>query len=322
MRREFLTLLTILVILIVLPIFVRSLYILHVLIMALIWGVVAINWDFLMGYAGIFTFGQFAFFAFGAYGSGMITKYLGISPWIGILIGGAIAGLVGIGIGAPCLRLKGAYVALLTFALHLILSPIIKVTRSLTGGTTGLLGIPTLCIGRYVFSSSVQKILWYYTILIVSFSIFFAICKIINSPFGKSFIALRDSEDMAKSLGVNEYKCKILVFAISAFFTGIIGAFYAHYVSIISPKMLGLDIFLLVMVMLVVGGMGRFPGALIGAFVVYFLSEALRPLGRYRLVVFGAIAVLSVVFMPQGLMGIFNLCFGKKNTADIGKVRK
>jgi len=306
-ERGLFTLFGMLLILFLLSIFFHeNPYILHVLIVCLIWGVVASAWDLIMGYAGIFSFGQLAFFALGAYGTGMLTVYLGISPWVGILAGGIIACVVGVAIGGACLRFKGVYIGLVTFCLHLILEPLIMIGRSIgTGGSTGLLGIPPLKVGGYTFSA-LEKVPWFYVALAISFLSFFAIYKIIHSPLGLAFIALRDAEPFAKSLGINQYKCKLLLFSISAFLTGIIGAFYAHYVSGISPRILGLDAFLMVMIMLVVGGIGKFPGVIIGAFGVTILNEFLRPTGLYRLVIFGSVVILSILLMPEGLMGILD----------------
>lgn len=274
--------------------------------MSLIWGVVAAAWDFMMGFAGIFTFGQIAFFVIGAYGTGMLTVNLGLPPGAGIILGGIIAGLAGILIGLPCLRLKDDYIALITFALHMILVPLIKLGRPIgTGGATGLLGIPPLNLGGYTFSA-LERVPWYYAALGISLVLLFVIYKVINSSFGLAFIALRDDESCAKSLGVDQYKYKLIVFGISAFLTGIMGAFYAHYTGILSTRILGLDTFLLVMVMLVVGGMGRFPGAVVGAFIITFAAEFLRPLETYRYVIFGGAVVLSVLFIPQGIMGILD----------------
>jgi branched-chain amino acid transport system permease protein len=302
--REAITLLVMLAVLLLLPAYFHSnLYIMHILILCLIYGVVAVGWDFMMGYAGIFTFGQFAFFAIGAYTSGMLTLHAGISPPLGILLAGLVAAGVGILIGLPCLRLKGAYIALVTFALHLILTPLINsdLGRAIgTGGTVGLLNIPPLAAGFSVAA----KVPWYYTLLGVAFLSFFIVYKISHSSIGLAFVSLRDSESLAKSLGVDAYKHKLMVFGISSFLTGMIGAFYAHYTGIVSTRILGLDIFLMVMVMLVIGGMGRFPGAAIGAFIVTFLNEALRPLGEYRLFIFGAIVVAVIVLLPEGLMGV------------------
>lgn len=307
LNREGITLLVMLAVLLLLPTYFHSnQYIMHILIMCLIYGVVAVGWDFMMGYAGIFTFGQFGFFAVGAYASGMLTLYAGIPVPFGILLAGLITAGTGIIIGLPCLGLKGAYIALVTFAFHMILVPLINsdLGRAMgTGGTRGLLDIPTLVVGGYSFSVT-DKIPWYYLLLGITFLSLFIIYKITHSSIGLAFVSLRDSDKLAKSLGVDEFKHKLMVFAISAFLTGIIGAFYAHYVGIVSTRILGLDIFLMVMVMLVIGGMGRFPGAAIGAFIVIFLNEALRPLGEFRLFILGAIVVAVTVLQPEGLMGV------------------
>ena len=133
----------------------------------------------------------------------------------------------------------------------------------------------------------------------------FIIYKIIHSKWGLAFIAVRDSEVFAKSIGINDFKYKLLVFGVSSFLTGMIGALYGHYVGMLSTRMLGLDRFLILMVMLVLGGLGRFPGAVIGALITVFLSELLRPLEVYRLLIFGAMVTILVVAMPQGITGLF-----------------
>jgi branched-chain amino acid transport system permease protein len=311
MRQELIVFLGMYLILLFLPVFLyKDAYVIGILITCMVWGAVAAVWNFTMGYAGIFTFGQFGFFVVAAYTSGMVTKYLGISPWLGILIGGLMAALVGILIGLPCMKLKGAYIALITFALHLVVAPMIKVADPLgTGGSTGLMSIPKLSLGVYTFSRT-DLIPWYYTALVISFLVLLVVYKTIFSSIGLGFIGLRDSEDFAKTLGINEYKYKLMVFGLSAFLTGIMGGFYAHYAGIISPRLLGLDIFLLVMLMLIIGGMGIFPGAFLGGFIILFLNVFLRPLEAYRFLIFGAIGVVAIKIMPEGILG--NLNFFKK----------
>jgi branched-chain amino acid transport system permease protein len=310
MRQELIVFLAMYLILLFLPVFLyKDAYVIGILITCMVWGAMASVWNFTMGYAGIFTFGQFGFFVVAAYTSGMVTKYLGISPWLGILFGGLMAAMVGVLIGLPCMKLKGAYIALITFALHLVVAPMIKVADPLgTGGSTGLMSIPSLSLGAYTFSRT-DLIPWYYTVLVISFLVLFIVYKIIFSSIGLGFIGLRDSEDFAKTLGINEYKYKLLVFGLSAFLTGIMGGFYAHYAGIISPRLLGLDIFLLVMLMLIIGGIGIFPGAFLGGFIILFLNEFLRPLAAYRFLIFGAIVVVAIKAMPDGLLG--NLHFVK-----------
>lgn len=311
-RKQFVTFIAVFVILSILPIFVRNdSYIVGLIITCMIWGTMASIWNFTMGFAGIFTFGQFAFFAIGAYTSGMLASEAGISPWLSMLAGGCAACLVGVLIGIPCMRLKGAYIALITWALHLVTGPMIKVAEPLgTGGSTGLMEIPPLRIGGYVFSR-ISLMPWYYVCLIISFILLFVVYKTIVSSLGLGFVGLRDSENFAKTLGINEYKYKLLVFGLSSFLTGIIGAFYVHYAGIISPRILGLDIFLLVMLMLIIGGMGVFPGAFIGAFIILGLNEFLRPFGGYRFLIFGAIVIIAIKEMPKGLLGILDVLIDK-----------
>ena len=117
-------------------------------------------------------------------------------------------------------------------------------------------------------------------------------------------MALRDSESFSKSVGIDDFKYKLLVFAISAFITGVMGGFYAHYVGMMSTRTLGLELFIFLMLMIVAGGSGRFPGALIGAFIITIVSELLRPLESYRMLIFGAMIVIFILKMPQGVLGI------------------
>ena len=304
MKKDYQALFICFIIMLIIPIFLHGRSdILHILIMCFLWSVVVVGWDLIIGYAGIFSFGQIAFFTIGAYGSGMLTKYLGISPWVGILAGGAIACAVGILIGIPSLRLAGIYVALLTFAFHEALISLIIVGRPIgTGGSTSITGIPPLGIGGYIFPV-INRVPWYYIAGCLAFLSYFVTLKIIRSSYGLSFVALRDAEDYAMSLGINDYKSKLTVFALSALFAGIAGGFYAHYSRLVSIRILGLDNFVLLLVMLIVGGLGKFPGAVISTFIFFFINEYLRSLQVYRPIILGAIVIVAIIFMPQGIGG-------------------
>ena len=276
----------------------------HLLILAFIWSVVASAWNLIMGYARVLSFGQIAFFAIGGYTTAMLTQQLGISPYLGILAGGGVALAIGLIIGLICLRLKGIYVGIVTFALHLVLPTFMTAGRAVgTGGSWGLTDIVTLSDGGYIFPK-LELVPWYYAAFGMFAGLIFVIYKIINSNIGLAFMALRDSEPLAKNLGVNEYRHLLMVFGICAFITGVMGAFYVHYMSVISPSIFGLDYFLLALIMVMLGGMARFPGAVIGAFVIVFLNDALIAQGLARLVILGAIVVAVMVAMPNGLMGI------------------
>ena len=284
----------------------------HLLIMCFIYGVVAGFWDLKMGFAGVFSFGSIAFYVIGAYSSAILTNKIEMFPWFGILAAGCVTAGFGVLIGLACLNLKGGYVALLTFALHLLLDPFLKSNLGVaigSGGPRGIISIPELTLGGYTFSS-LEVIPPYYTVLCLSFISFIVMYKVIHSNLGLAFGAIRDSETLANSIGINIFKHKLIVFGISSFFTGLIGAFYAHYIGVVSPRLLGLDMFLMVIVMMVLGGQGIFLGAMIGAFIVTFLSEYLRFAGVYRLLIFGVLVVVLCTMLPKGIMGI---PFPKKN---------
>jgi branched-chain amino acid transport system permease protein len=300
-----------LVVLLVLPIFLgNNPYIMYILILCLIWAVVAAAWDLIMGYGGVFSFGQVAFFAIGAYTTALLTKTgpktldIGISPWLGLLLGGVVAAVVGILIALPCLRLRGIYPALVTFALHETLIPLILLGEPIgTGGVGSCVNIPPFQLGGYTFTP-LDRVPSYYVALAISAVLIFVIYKVIHSSFGRAFVALRDDEPFAKSLGIDEHKHRVILFGISAFITGIAGAFYAHYCGLISHQILGLDIFILLLVMVIIGGLGRFPGAVIAAFIFTFANEFLRPLEAFRPVILGGIIIAAIIFTPQGLGGI------------------
>jgi branched-chain amino acid transport system permease protein len=280
-----------------------NVHILNILSASLIWGVVAAAWDLSIGYASVWSFGHIAFFVIGGYTGVMAVMYLGIPPEAAIPFGGVVAAIIGLLIGLPCLRLHGIYIAMVTFGIHLVLPTFILWGRDYTYGATGLSGFAPLQLGQYTFSSDVP-FFSYYIIFGVSILLLFIIYRIINSPIGLAFMALRDSEPLAKSLGINEYKYKLIVFGVSAFIAGLMGAVYTSFYGTISPFMLEVSTFLMVLIMLMLGGLGRFPGAVIGAFVITGLSEALRPLLLLRFVILGAIVITVMIFMPQGLMGI------------------
>jgi branched-chain amino acid transport system permease protein len=280
-----------------------NVHVLNILSACLMWGVVASAWDLSIGYADVWSFGHIAFFVIGGYTGAMAVMYLGIPPGAAIPLGGVAAAIIGLLIALPCLRLHGIYIAMVTFGIHLVLPTFILWGRDYTYGATGLSGFAPLQLGQYTFSSDVP-FFSYYIIFGVSMLLLFIIYRIINSPIGLAFVALRDSEPFAKSLGINDHKYKLIVFGISAFIAGLMGALYTSFYGTISPFILEVSTFLMVLIMLMLGGLGRFPGAVIGAFVITGLSEALRPLLLLRFVILGAIVITVMIAMPQGLMAI------------------
>jgi len=282
--------------------FVGENYLLHVLILCFIWSMVVAGWDLVMGFAGVINFAQLVFFAVGAYASAMLSIELNVTPLAAIFISGLVVGGAGLLIGLPCLRLRGEYVALFTFAVHLALPTLIRQGRPIgTGGSTGLMGMPPLEIGGYAIYT-INKLPWYYLALVLAaVAVYLVYFVVLPRKWGRAFVAMRDSEAFARSLGVNDYKYKLIVFTISAAITGVAGAIYAHYVGVVTPNILETEFFLMVMLMLSVGGMGRFPGVVLGAFIITIGNEFLRSAGEYRLLLLGLAVIATVLFFPNGI---------------------
>lgn len=298
-------------------------YFLHILILCFIWSIVVVGWDLVMGYAGIVNFAQLVFFAVGAYGSAMAATELGAPPLAAAGAGALAAGFVGLLIGLPSLRLRGEYIAMFTFAVHLALPSLIRQGRPIgTGGSTGLMGIPPLQFGDYTLYTA-DKLPWYYLTLALAATTSYVVYFILlRRKWGRAFVALRDSESFAMSLGVGDYKYKLLVFTLSAFVTGIAGAMYVHYIGVVTPKILGTEFFLMVMVMLSVGGLGRFPGVILGAFLITIGNELLREVGQYRLLLLGLAVVLTILFLPGGIVEVYDRFRSAQLKKFTGPIRK
>lgn len=280
-------------------------YFLHVLILCFIWTIVVAAWDLTIGYAGIFNFAQLALFSVGGYGSAMLAMRLGLPPLAAMAGAAVVTGIFGFLLALPCLRLKGEYVALFTFSVHLALPTFLEKGRAFgTGGATGLMGIPPVKLFGVTLNTA-NKTGWYLLALAAAaVAVWLIYAVIVRSRAGRSFVALRDAEDFARSLGVDDMRAKLLLFTLSAAITGFGGALYTHYIGVITPRVLGNEFFLLAMVMLSIGGMGRFPGVILGVFVVMIGNELLREFGQYRLLILGIAVVAVVIWLPDGLGGL------------------
>jgi len=282
-------------------------FIMHIMIMGLIWAVVASCWDLIMGFAGIFSFGQVAFFVIGAYASAILSVSLDIHPLGAMLMAGAISAVLGVLIGLPCIKLAGPYIALLTFGVHMTLQPLLRGEIGIalgSGGSKGILTIPPITMFGMTFSSA-ELVPMFYLTLALTVICTGIIIYVIQSYWGTAFLALKDSEAFAVSLGVSVVKYKLMVFALTSFLTGFMGGFYGHYVGMLSTRMLNLDLLVLLMVMLVLGGIGQYPGAVLGAIITVTLDEVLAPLGEYRVVTMGALVVILILLLPDGFIGLF-----------------
>jgi branched-chain amino acid transport system permease protein len=294
----------------VVPIFAGN-YVLNLMILAFTFAILASSWDITIGHTGIFNFGHIAFFGVGAYTSAILSKFLGVSPWLAIVAAGAMACLLGLAMGLPSLRLAGIYTCLLTYGFQqllylFIIMPGLGGTQaanmaSITGGSFGMVDVPTFQLGGIDFSASVSKVPYYYLALVLFCISTFFLYKIIKSPMGVAFVSIRDSEEYAVSRGIDPFKYKLLAFVASAFFAGVIGGFYCHYLESVDPGVISWTMVWFSLAILVVGGLGTFYGPIVAAFVLTFASEYLRGIDLYRYIVLSLIMFFVIIFYPAGL---------------------
>lgn len=273
----------------------------HVLIIGLIYATVAASWDLLIGYAGQLSFGHAALFGVGGYAAAILSGKVGISPWANLFLGGVVAALLGAVFGLPALRVRGPYLALTTLALMSATQVVIQGWNGLTGGQQGYYGYRTLPGIPY----SVENYYWValvYSVLAFSFLYWLGS----HTALGLRWQALRDDEMRASALGLNVVWAKLLAFAISAFVAGVAGAIFANYITVVTPDMVSFNLTTILVAMAVIGGRGTIFGALIGGLGLETASQYLRLAGVvYNDIATGALVVLVIWFMPDGVLGTF-----------------
>lgn len=269
--------------------------------------ILALSLNLLLGYAGLFSVGHGAFYGIGAYTAAILATKLFFPFWAELLTAACVAGLFGFLIGFPTLRLRGDYLALATFGFAVILYSIFNNWYGLTRGPLGIRGIP-----RVVFLGLEFKTLWSYAILvgIFVFITIFCIRRFTRSAFGKVLEAIREDDIAALAIGKNIARFKVLAFIISAFFAGIAGVLYAHYITFIDPTSFVIQESFLIFSMVIFGGMGSIGGSILGASILVILPEALRYLGlpsaiaaNMRQMIYGALIVFIINWRPEGLLG-------------------
>ena len=282
-------------------------YILHILVITGIYIILTLSLNLVVGYTGLASLGHAAFSCVGAYTSSLVVLNLGLSPWLGLLIGACVASLIGIVIGFPSLRLKGDYLALATFGFGVIVYSIAKNWVSLTRGPMGLPGIP----GFSVFGFQLSEI-WSYLILVGLFVLltFFIIRRVVNSPFGRILTGIREDEIATLAMGKDVDRHKVMVFVIGAFFAGIAGSLYAHYITFIDPSSFTVMESITILLMVVFGGMGSISGSFVGAAILVIFPELLRFLGLpssiaapLRQMIYGLLLIILMLRRPQGILG-------------------
>jgi branched-chain amino acid transport system permease protein len=287
-----------------LPVLLPHPFVLSIATQAVIWALLAASWDLLSGYTGQVSFGHAGFFALGAYTAAAASKHLGLSPWLGLALGAAVAGVVGLGTGFPALRLRGHYLALVTLALAELIRLTAQNWLAVTGGPFGIYdfgsftGLPATGIPR-------ARAIYLIVAAIVGAGVgaMLYVCR--RTRAGRAFRAIREDEVLAESLGINTTVYKLLAFGLSSGLAGLAGTLYAYYIQLVSPTVATAATTSLVIGMAVFGGLGTIWGPALGALLLYAINEGLRFIGVvYNLVAVGLVIMVFVIFLPRGLAGL------------------
>jgi branched-chain amino acid transport system permease protein len=290
------------------PLVTANSYILDLLILILIYAVLNQAWNLTLGMTGAWNFGQLALFAIGGYGAGISEARLGISPWLAMLVGALLACVANGILCIPSMRLRGIYVALLTFSFgEVVRLVIINDSTGLTGGVFGLTNIT----GPFDnMSAQAGQRAMYWLVLVACIITALVIQRVMNSPYGIAFQGLRDSSRYALSLGISMRVYYVAATTLSAFLSGIAGALYAFHYSTISPSVMGLTPLSLLVLMILVGGMATVSGPIVGTFVVMVLTELLRGTGQWRLLILGIVLLAILMLQPTGVVKLFARLYG------------
>lgn len=285
--------------------FIRNPFYLDILIMILLWGILSSSWTIAGGYAGMFSLGHGAFIGIGAYMSSMLFIHFKLSPWLGMLVGAIVAGIIASFLGFICGRIKGHYFALATIAFGELMNISGVQLKELTRGSEGL-SIPFHPgWANFMFQ---DKITYAYIGLFFMAGIYFLSINIERSKLGYYLVAMREDEDAAKSLGINTIMIKMVAIGMSGFFAAIGGTLYAQYILFIEPDtVLSFAFSVQVALITIIGGMGTPLGPIIGSFILTPLSMLLRAylgggLVGLHLVIYGTLLIIVVLFLPEGIV--------------------
>jgi branched-chain amino acid transport system permease protein len=282
------------------PPFVTNMYYLQVLVFIGIYAILALSLNLLNGYVGLLSIGHAAFYALGAYASAKLTMELAL-PWVLAMAGaGAVAGLCGYLIARPTLRLSGIYLTLVTLGFNMILFLVLQNWMSFTNGPLGIMDIPPPVLFGHAVSSRLQ---YYYLILALVGLTVFSMHRLLTCRFGRALTAIRENELAAEATGVDTTRYKVQAFVLAAFYAGIAGSFYAHFVKYISPDSFTINESFILLAMLAFGGQGNLIGPIVGAAALILIPEIFRPLQEYRMFVYGGILIVMMLVRRQGLLG-------------------
>jgi branched-chain amino acid transport system permease protein len=291
--------LLIIAIIAIIPFISSNPYFLRLAVLTFIYSILSMSLSLLLDFTGIISLGHAAFFGIGAYATGILSTKMGLSFWLIIPIGAMVTAIIAFLFGLLTFKfLKGLYFALASWALGEILCSI-YMNVDFFGGTNGIRGIPEPAILGFKISSDLS---FYYFAMIFSIFTLISIERLLLSRIGRAWVAIREDQTVAGVMGINILLFQVMSFSIAAFYAGIAGSLYAYYEIFISPKIFTVWESIALLCMVLVGGRKSLLGSVVGAAIFTFLPEVLREVGQYRMIVYGVILLVTILFRPKGLI--------------------
>lgn len=306
-KNPFIGLYIIMAVLLVLPFVLPNSFYVDLAIRMAINAVIVLGLNLLIGFAGQISLGHAGFLGMGAYATAALPTHFGWHPLLAMAAGAAAAGLLAAIVARPIFKLKGHYLAMATLGLGIIINIVVRTEAQWTGGPDGM-PVPPMSLAGFEISGDKH---WYWIVaLLLSVSVW-ASLNLINSPFGRALRALHGSEVASKVVGVDVVRYKVAIFVLSAVFASIMGSVTAHYVGFVTPNLADFFHSIELVTMVVIGGMASVYGSVVGAVLLTALPQALTSFEGWETVVFGAILMLCMIFLPKGLVPTLAAKFGR-----------
>ncbi len=279
-----------------------SMYQTNIMISALIYVMLGLGLNIVVGLAGLLDLGYVAFFGLGAYLYALLNLHYGVSFWVALPMGGILAAMFGIVLGYPVLRLRGDYLAIVTLGFGEIIRIVLQNWNSLTFGPSGIPNIPPPSFfGMKLSLEATTNYIFYIIVVLVIFTIFI-INRLKDSRIGRAWVALKDDEIACEAMGIDKGKTKLTAFALGATWAGMAGVVFAAKTTFINPACFTIWESIIILCIVVLGGMGSIIGVISGAFLLILLPEYLRAFSQYRMLAFATVLIVMMVFRPNGMI--------------------
>ena len=297
----------------------QNFYHVNVMVGALIFVVLALGLNITVGLAGLLDLGYIAFFAVGAYSYALLNKAFGLGFWSCLPLGGLTGMLFGLLLGFPILRLRGDYLAIVTLGFGSITKIVLENWDALSGGAAGIAGIPRPELFALSLDGRGKAVYSYYIVLALVVLTIFVTLRLKHSRIGRAWLALREDEIACVAMGVDMAGTKLSAYALGAFWAGLVGVVFAAHNNFINPDSFTFMESAMILAMVVLGGMGSLLGVIVAALTLKLLPEYLRAFAEYRMLIFGAVMVLMMIFRPHGLVSNVRRRYAAGEGDDAGR---